>query len=171
MELPKNYAHFHRANGNIIHPTAWIGEMVTMGTGNYVEAGAIIGAAGHIREVEPKDMKGTIVIGDNNRFGANSVIHYGVDGCTSIADNNLIMGFVNIGHNVNILHDIEICPHTTIAGWVNIRSDVKIKMNCTINGRLMIDFKSFIYSGSIVTKDTKEGCSYKGSPAKLINKQ
>jgi UDP-N-acetylglucosamine acyltransferase len=154
--------------GNYIHPTAVIGDKVDIGTGNYIEAGAVIGAAGHLRNVDPEDMQGWIMIGDWNRIGANTVIHYGRDAITTIGNDNMIMAFVNIGHDVAILNNTEICPHTSIAGHCYIGNNVKIKQNCTINTSKRLKDRTFIYSGSVLNQNTEEGASYVGSPAVKI---
>jgi len=156
--------------GNYIHPTAWIGDNVEMGKGNYIEAGAVIGAAGHLQTHRVSEMEGTILIGDNNRIGANSVIHYGVEGVTVIGNNNMIMAFVNIGHDVVVRSNIEICPHTIICGHSIIEEGVKIKSNCIVSPKRTLSEGCFIYSASNVTQSTEKGCSYKGSPAKKIEK-
>lgn len=159
-----------RYAGNYIHPTAFIGDKVDLGQGNWIEAGAVIGVPGHIRNVDPEDMEGYIMIGDWNRIGANTVIHYGEKGITTIGDKNLIMAFVNIGHDVAILNGCEICPHVSIAGEVYIGNNVTIKMNSTINTSKKLEEGTFIYSGSVVTRNTAKGKSYIGSPAKEVDK-
>lgn len=155
--------------GNYIHPTAVISESVKLGKGNYIEAGAVIGVPGHIRDKDPEDYTGTVAIGDFNRIGANTVVHYGERGVTEIGDRNIIMALVNIGHDVTILSDCEICPHVAIAGHCRIESGVKIKMNCTINSIKTLASGTFVYSGSIVTKSTSPNKSYMGSPAREVN--
>lgn len=163
-----NYWREHpRMRGNYVHPEAWVSENVELGFGNYIEAGAIIGAAGHLRGVPVNEMGGKIIIGNNNRIGANTVIHYGNDGETIIGSNNMIMAGCNIGHDVIIGDGVEICPNVLIAGHCDIGDDCKIKQGSIINTMIEIAKNTFIYSGSIVTHNVSKG-SYKGQPAKKI---
>lgn len=159
---------YPQIRGNYIHPEAYVADNVDLGFNNYIEAGAVIGAAGHMRGISPKDMNGRIIIGDNNRIGAGVTIHHGANGETIIGSNNMIMAGCNIGHDVIIGDDNEICPGVIMAGHVDVADGCKIKQGCIVNTFIKLASNTFVLSGSIVTRDTEEGESYKGQPAKKI---
>lgn len=153
--------------GNRIHWTAQISNNVELGYNNVIEAYAVIGGNGFIRG--ENEYVGKVIIGDNNRIGSHVTIMRGVEGTTSIGNNNLIMNKVNIGHNSTIGNDNEIGCGTIIPGWVNIGNECRIKIGVIIRNKVIIRDNSFIAMGSVVTKDLDGNASYMGIPAKKRN--
>ena len=86
--------------GNKIHSSAIIGDNVELGNNNMIYPLAILGMPGFIRDSE--SASGKIIIGDNNKIGNNVSIMVGQEENTIIGNNNLIMNYVNIGHDVTI---------------------------------------------------------------------
>lgn len=154
-------------NGNKIHITAIIAEGVDLGKNNVIYPYAVIGLPGFIRNSD--DASGKVIIGDNNKIGAHSSIMIGKDGITKIGDNNLLMNYVNIGHDVEIGNNNEIGAGTVIAGWSKIGSGNNIKIRCTIRNRKIIGNNNIIGMCSNITRDFNiEGWLIYGSPAKQI---
>jgi acyl-[acyl carrier protein]--UDP-N-acetylglucosamine O-acyltransferase len=155
-------------NGNKIHVTAIIGDNVELGKNNTIYPYSVIGVPGFIRDAE--NSTGKVKIGNNNKIGTHTAIMVGQDGTTEIGDNNLIMNYVNIGHDTIIGSDNEIGAGTVIAGWVKIGDCNKIKIRCTIRNRKKITNGNIIGMCSNITKDfeSDRGWLIYGNPAKQI---
>jgi UDP-N-acetylglucosamine acyltransferase len=151
---------FVNIDGNFIHETAQISNLVELGTGNVIYPFAVIGFRGFVRG--DKQRTGRVRIGDNNRIGAHVFIAHDVE----IDDNNLIMSFVNIGHNSIIGTNNEIGAKTIICGHVTILNHAKIKVGCSIRNRIGIGNKAVIAMGSNVVKSVPSGASVMGNPAR-----
>lgn len=149
--------------GNHIHKTAIIGENVKLGFGNVIMANVVIGEAGFIRGIETK---GSVVIGDNNKIGVHTTIMSGKEGETSIGDDNLLMNFVNVGHDCKIGDRCEIGAGVILTGFVSVGNESKIKIGAIIKNRIKIGARSLIAMGSVVLDDVEPGKTVMGHPAK-----
>ncbi len=157
-------------DGNKIHHTAVIMDNVTMGTGNTVFPYTVIGLPGFIREDDCANKM--VVIGNNNKIGTNVSIMAGNVRDTVIGDNNLVMNYVNIGHDVIVGSDNEIGARTTLAGFSEIGDFNKIKLTCTIRNRAIIGSHNLIGMGSIVVKSfPDDNLVIFGHPAKTVKKR
>lgn len=153
--------------GNKIHVTAIVGNNVELGENNVIYPYSVIGLPGFIRNAD--DATGRVIIGSNNKIGAHTSIMIGQEGITKIGDNNLLMNYVNVGHDTAIGNNNEIGAGTVIAGWVKIGDDNMIKIRCTLRNRKVIGNDNIIGMCSNVTKDFKmDGWLIYGTPAKQI---
>jgi UDP-N-acetylglucosamine acyltransferase len=153
--------------GNKIHTTAIVCDCVELGENNIIYPYSIIGFPGFIRDSE--SATGKIIIGNNNKIGAHTSIMIGQEGCTVIGDNNLIMNYVNIGHDVTIGNNNELGAGSIVAGWAKIGDRNMIKIRCTIRNRKIIGNDNILGMCSNVTKDFNiNGWLIYGSPAKQI---
>ena len=148
---------------NRIHRTAIIGSNVELGQGNVIYPYAVIGQPGAIRGANKNTSK--VIIGDNNKIMSHVCIMSGEEGDTKIGDDNLIMNFVNIGHNVEIGNCNEIGAHSVIAGYVKIMNHVKIKIGALIRNRKHVSSETVVGMGAVVVDDVTQG-TVKGNPAK-----
>jgi len=155
-----------KINGNIIHSTAIIEDNVKIGTNNIIYPYAVIGLQGFNRGDNPSD--GIIEIGNNNQIGAHTSIMAGISGKTIIGDSNMIMNYVNIGHNCMIGNNNEIGAGSLLCGWVTIGHDNKLKVSVSVRNRKTINNECIIGMKSNVTSNlTKKGLYY-GNPCKFI---
>lgn len=153
--------------GNKIHVTAIIGDNVELGENNIIYPYTVIGLPGFIRDAD--NATGKVIIGNGNKIGAHTSIMIGQEGTTLIGDNNLLMNYVNIGHDAEIGNNNEIGAGTTIAGWVKIGDGNMIKIRCTLRNRKIIGNDNIIGMCSNVTKDFDiDGWLIYGTPAKQI---
>ena len=90
----------------------------TMGKGNLVFPGAVIGAIPQDLKFKGEDT--TVVIGDNNRIRENVTIHRGTasKGTTLVGSNNLIMENAHIAHDCVFGSNIIMGNSTKLAGEV-----------------------------------------------------
>lgn len=156
-------------NNNKIHSTALIGSNVILGKNNIIYPYTVLGMSGFIRE--NKNTTNKIIIGDNNWIGNFSSIMCGKEKPTIIGNNNLIMNYVNVGHDVTIGNDNEIGAKSIIAGFVQLGNKNKIKLKCTFRNRIIIGNENIIGMGSVITKnfDIDAWLIY-GVPAKQIKR-
>lgn len=150
-------------NGNEVHRTAIIGDNVIIGKGNVIMPYAVIGERGFIRDAKTK---GEVIIGNNNKIGCYVAVMSGADNLTSIGNNNLIMNYVNIGHNAKVGNDNEIGAGTVVGGHAEIGNRIQIKLHCLIRNRIKIGDGITIGMGTNVVKSIDEKKVYYGNPAK-----
>lgn len=157
---------WNKVGTNTIHSTAIVDTNVTLGENNIIYPYAVIGLPGFIRDSE--NAKGIITIGNNNKIGSHTSIQCGLDGETKIGNNNLIMNYVNIGHDVTIGNYNEIGAASVVAGWVKIGDNNKIKLSVTIRNRIKIGDNNLIgMSSNVISNIDNNKVSY-GNPSKII---
>lgn len=149
---------------NLIHQTAIVMSNVELGEDNIFYPYSVIGMGGFMRNRKPT---GKVVIGSGNTFGNFSCVMVGQDGITKIGDNNMIMNYVNVGHDSVIGSDNEIVAKTIICGHTEIGNRNKIKAGCTIRNRLTIGDDNVIGQGSNVVEDIGFSQKWYGNPARL----
>lgn len=152
-------------DGNYIHQTAIIADNVELGKGNIIMPYTVIGEAGFFKG-EGKESKGKVVIGNNNKIGANVTIMAGEDGKTIIGNDCQIMSHVNIGHDCVIEDKCIIAASSCLAGFVTLKRYVNLGINVTVKNRINILEGCMIGAGAVITKDTKNWTEYQGVPAK-----
>lgn len=151
---------------NKIHNTAIIGGNVELGSGNVIQAYAVIGSLGFIREAE--QVEGKIVIGDNNNIGIGVAIQAGQEGETVIGSNNLIMHRAIIGHNVEIGNGNEVGANCVICGYTTVGNENKIKTSSNLRNRITVGDRNLIGMGSNVVAGLTDGFTVMGNPAKAV---
>jgi UDP-N-acetylglucosamine acyltransferase len=156
---------WNKIGTNTIHSTAIIDENVTLGEHNIIYPYVVIGLPRFIRDSE--NDKGVVTIGDNNKIGSHSSIQCGLDGETKVGNNNLIMNYVNIGHDVIIGDNNEIGAASVVAGWVRIGNNNKIKLSVTIRNRVNIGDDNLIGMSSNVVGDIESNKISYGNPSKI----
>ncbi len=167
MESSELYNHkYINIDGNYIHETAIIGKNVEIGTGNVIMPYAVIGETGFIREAGKHE--GKVIIGDNNKIGCHTAIMTGEKGSTRIGNNNLIMNYANIGHDVHIGNQCEVGAGVIVAGFAQVHDEVKIKTGALIRNRKQIGRQALIGMGAVVIKDVPAYQTVIGNPAKCV---
>ena len=151
---------------NNIHPTAIIGSNVELGKNITIGPYCVLGQPGAIRDVPYKN--GKIIIKDNTILQNFVSVMVGIEGVTVIGENNLIMNYVNIGHDVVIGDNNEIGPKTVLGGWSKLGNFNKLKIHCIIRNRIQIGNHNLIGMGSNVVKNISSHCKVIGNPAKIV---
>ena len=145
---------------NLLHTTVVTDGHVAMGKGNTVMAFTCLAGLPHIRGVSEYDKP--LIIGDGNQIGEHCTLKRGA----KIGDRNIIMGYVNIGHDVEIGSDCEIGCGVKILGHAKIGSGVMIKAGAMIRNRIKICSGVIVGMRANVTKDITEVGVYFGNPAR-----
>jgi len=94
---------------------------VTVGARCEIHAGAVIGSPGFGYEMGPDGpvafpQRGTVILGDDVRVGANTTIDRGTFAATRLGDAVKIDNLVQVGHNVRIADGVLICALSGIGG-------------------------------------------------------
>jgi acyl-[acyl carrier protein]--UDP-N-acetylglucosamine O-acyltransferase len=157
---------WNKVGTNKIHSTAIVEDNVIMGNYNTIYPYAVIGLPGFIRNSE--NANGIVIIGNNNKIGSHASIQCGLSGETKIGDDNLIMNYVNIGHDTVIGSNNEIGAGSIVAGWVVVGNNNKIKLNVTIRNRIKIGNNNIVGMSSNVVCDIGSNKMLYGNPSKVV---
>jgi UDP-N-acetylglucosamine acyltransferase len=139
----------------------------TIGEGNHIFPGAVIGAEPQDRSYRGSDTR--VVIGDSNIIREYVTINRGSekeDGITEIGDNNFLMAHVHLGHDVYVGDRVTITNNTMVGGHVHIGNDVTIAGGVGINQFASIGSMSFVSALSKVLHDVPPFMVVDGCPAR-----
>lgn len=110
---------------------------------------------------------------DKNNFaiGVGNII---TNGChiscnVKIGNFNLLNGLITIGHDACLGNFNSVMPAVKISGEVSIGNNNFLGANSTILQRITIGNDTIIGANSLVLKNTKDGNTYLGSPASILN--
>jgi len=105
----------HLRPGVVLYPGVRVGARCDL------EAGAVIGSPGFGYEMGPDgpvglEQRGTVVLGDEVRIGANTTIDRATFDATRLGDRVKIDNLVQVGHNVTVGDGVVICALAGIGG-------------------------------------------------------
>jgi UDP-N-acetylglucosamine acyltransferase len=145
------------AGSRLMHG-AHIGRWTTLGKGNQVFPGAVIGQS-------PQDIgyhgeEAYTVIGDNNIFREGVTVHRGNRENTStiIGNNNYFMVNSHVAHNCRIGDHVIIVNGALLAGHVEVGHRAIISGNCQVHQFVRIGDYAMMRGGSGATKDVPPFC-------------
>jgi len=152
----------------IIEPYAVITGYTTIGDNNHIYSHAVIGS-------EPQDLKyhgekTKLIIGNNNKIREFTLINPGTEGgggVTRIGDNNLLMGYVHVAHDVIIGNNCILANAATLAGHVELEDYVVIGGMTPIHQFVKIGEHAMIAGASALSQDIPPYCLAEGNRAKL----
>ncbi len=156
---------------SIIYPGVVIYNDVIIGDNVIIHANTVIGAdAFYFQKRENGYNKmhtcGSVVIEDNVEIGASCSIDSGVSGVTRIGKGTKLDAQVHIGHDSTIGANCLFAAQVGIAGCVTIEDDVVLWGQVGIPADVTMKKGSVALGQSGILKDTEEGKTYLGSPAK-----
>ncbi len=142
-------------------------ENTSVGKNNIIFQFATIGE-------DPQDLKfehesTTCVIGDNNTFREYCSIHRGTkDGIstTSIGDNNLFMAYTHVAHDCSIKNNCILSNAASLAGHVNLDSNVSLGGFTLVHQYCHIGEYSFSGLGTVISQDVTPYTLVAGNHAK-----
>jgi len=169
-----------------VGPFAYIGSQVKIGEGTTIASHAVIegkttigknnrifshSAVGTI----PQDLKFNgedveLIIGNNNTIREFTLINPGTAGggsITRIGDNNLLMGYVHLGHDVIIGNNCILANGATLAGHVELGNNVVIGGLTPIHQFVHIGDYAMIGGASALAQDIPPYCLAEGNRAKI----
>jgi UDP-N-acetylglucosamine acyltransferase len=152
---------------NFIHPTAIIGENVTLGDNNYIGAYCIIGDPAEHKKYWDKS-KGKVIIGNNNIITGLVTIDAGTEDVTIISNNCYIMKHAHIGHDCQIHDNVTISCGAKIGGHSRIRSNSNIGLNAVLHQFSIINEGCMIGASAFFKGESESFTKYAGVPARKL---
>ncbi len=142
--------------------------ITTIGKGNEIFSHAVIGSI-------PQDLKYhgervELVIGDDNKIREFTLINPGTEGgggVTRIGNQNLLMGYVHIAHDVIIGNRCILANAATLAGHVELGDGVVIGGLTPVHQFVKIGDLAMIAGASALSQDVPPYCLAEGNRAYL----
>lgn len=142
--------------------------LTTIGKGNQIFSHAVLGSI-------PQDLKYSgerveLIIGNNNKIREFTLINPGTKGgggVTKIGNNNLLMGYVHIAHDVIIQNDCILANAATLAGHVELGNSVVVGGLTPIHQFVKIGEMAMVAGASALSQDVPPYCLVEGNRAKL----
>ncbi len=152
----------------IVEPYAVITGYTEIGDNNHIFSHAVVGSIP--QDLKYKGEKTKLVIGNNNKIREFTLINPGTEGgggVTKIGDNNLLMGYVHIAHDVIIKNNCILANAATLAGHVELEDNVVIGGMTPIHQFVKIGEFAMVAGASAVSQDIPPYCLAEGNRAKL----
>jgi UDP-N-acetylglucosamine acyltransferase len=149
-----------------------VGEDTIIGEDNEICRGAIIG--GKPQDVGYQGEKTNVIIGSGNRIREYATIHKatGEGKSTIVGDNNFIMSFVHLAHNVKIGNNVVLVNMVQLAGHVVVEDNATLGGMVAVPQFLRIGRLAMIGGYSRLFQDVPPFMLAEGNPAEVysINK-
>jgi UDP-N-acetylglucosamine acyltransferase len=154
--------------GKFIHPTAVIGENVTIGNNAYIGPLCVIGYPAEWKGKEHNDMG--VIIEDGARLTGLVTVDSGANRPTIIGKDCYLMKHSHVGHDAILEDGVILSPGAKIGGHTIIGVNTNVGLNACVHQRLHIPYGCMIGMGAVVTKKTELVPKTKlaGVPAKII---
>jgi UDP-N-acetylglucosamine acyltransferase len=148
--------------GTRILAHAYIGPFTTIGQGNFISFGAIIGH-------EPQDyaFKGEesyTIIGDHNIIREYATIHRGTKpgSATKVGSHNFLMALSHLAHNAQLGDHVIVVNNALVGGYVEVADRAYISGNCAIHQFCRIGTLALMRGGSRTSRDVPPFCIMDG---------
>ena len=154
--------------GTTVAPHAVIEGFTTIGERNRIFSHAAVGTI-------PQDLKyrgeeSELIIGDDNTIREFTLLNPGTEGggmVTRVGNNNLLMGYVHLGHDVIIGDSCILANGATLAGHVELGNHVVIGGMTPVHQFVHIGDYAMIGGASAVAQDIPPFCLAEGNRAVL----
>ncbi len=140
----------------------------TIGENNQIFSHAVIGSIP--QDLKYQGEKSYLIIGNNNKIREFTLINPGTKGgggVTKIGDNNLLMGYVHIAHDVIIGNNCILANAATLAGHVILGDGVVIGGLTPVHQFVKIGDLAMIAGASALSQDVPPYCLAEGNRAYL----
>jgi UDP-N-acetylglucosamine acyltransferase len=140
----------------------------TIGKNNRIFSNAAIGTIPQDLKFDGEDVQ--LIIGNNNTIREFTLLNPGTKGggsITQIGDNNLLMGYVHLGHDVIIGNHCILANAVALAGHVELGDHVVIGAYTPVHQFVHIGDYVMIGGASALTQDIPPYCLAEGNKALL----
>ncbi len=140
----------------------------TIGENNRIFSHGVLGSIP--QDLKFKGEKTTLVIGDNNTIREFAFFNPGTQGgggVTHIGDNNLFMGYVHLGHDVQVGNNCILANAVNVAGHVEFGNYSVIGAMSGIHQFVKIGNYAMLAAASALTQDLPPYCMAEGVRATL----
>ena len=148
--------------GCLIGPHVYITGRTTLGSGNQIHAGCVLGDAP--QDVKYKDAQTELRVGDENIIREHVTIHRSNSPTepTVIGSGNFLMHHCHVGHNSRVGNNVIIVSGALLAGHVDVADRALISGNCLIHQFVRIGTLAMMQGGAAITKDLPPFCVARG---------
>jgi len=153
---------------NIIDAHANIAGKTTIGNNNHIFSHAVVGSIPQDLKFDGEDVE--LIIGDNNKIREFTLINPGTIGggsITKIGNNNLLMGYVHLGHDVIMGNNCILANGATLAGHVELGDNVVIGGLTPIHQFAKIGDFAMVAGASALSQDVPPFCMAEGNRATI----
>lgn len=155
-------------DGTTIAQGACIYGKTTIGKNNRIFSHAVLGS-------EPQDLKFAgeeveLIIGDSNTIREFTLFNPGTQGGgskTIVGSNNLLMGYVHLGHDAIVGDNCILANAAMLAGHVEIGNHVVIGGMTPVHQFVKIGDYAMVAGGSALTQDVPPFCMAEGNRATI----
>jgi UDP-N-acetylglucosamine acyltransferase len=155
-------------NNTTIGSHTLIEGITTIGEDNEIFSHAVVGSI-------PQDLKFNgerveLIIGNGNKIREFTLINPGTQGgggVTKIGNNNLLMGYVHIAHDVIVGNSCILANGATLAGHVVLGNGVVVGGLTPIHQFVKVGDMAMIAGASALSQDVPPYCLVEGNRAKL----
>ena len=155
-------------DNNIIDAHANIAGRTTIGNGNHIFSHAVVGSIPQDLKFNGEDVE--LIIGDNNKIREFTLLNPGTAGggsITRIGNNNLLMGYVHLGHDVIMGNNCILANGVNLAGHVELGNNVVIGGLTPVHQFVHIGDFAMIGGASALSQDIPPYCLAEGNRATL----
>ncbi len=154
--------HVSIGQGCRIMAGAHIKSFTTMGEGNMVHTGAVIGDLP--QDLAFENRESYLQIGDNNRFREHFTAHRGTKpGSTTVIGNDcFFMVGSHVAHNCSIGDHVVLVNNALLAGYVEVEDHVTMSGGCLVHQFCRIGRFAFMRGGSSTSRDVPPFCMVDG---------
>ncbi len=155
-------------DNTVIDAHAIIAGHTTIGEGNHIFSHAVVGSIPQDLKFRGEDVE--LVIGNNNKIREFTLLNPGTEGggrITRIGNNNLLMGYVHLGHDVIMGDNCILANGATLAGHVVLGNNVVIGGLTPVHQFVNIGDFAMIAGASALSQDIPPYCLAEGNRATL----
>ncbi len=155
-------------DGTIIDTHTLVEGYTTIGKNNHIFSHATIGSIP--QDLKYNGEKSELIIGDNNKIREYTLLNPGTEGggmITKVGNNNLLMGYVHLGHDVIMGDNCILANGATLAGHVELGNYVVIGGLTPVHQFVHIGDFAMIAGASALSQDVPPYCLAQGNHAIL----
>lgn len=151
-----------------IHPTALIGQNVTIGDDVYIGPYCVIGFQPEWKGREHED-KG-VVIGDGARLTGLVTVDSGVEVMTFIGSNSYLMKHSHVGHDAQLGMNVTLSCGAKIGGHSIIGDNTNVGLNAVVHQKVIVPPGCMIGASAFIGKtlEMQPNSKYAGVPARYL---